>query len=83
MYPEARIKVVYCRYTTKDSMPLQYPPPLVNYLVRNGVQHVAVVTRWKTRPVAAPLLRTPIMYTVQQHINLGISGWLNIAIPQI
>eukprot|EP00927_Polykrikos_kofoidii_P028680 TRINITY_DN24981_c0_g1_i1.p1 TRINITY_DN24981_c0_g1~~TRINITY_DN24981_c0_g1_i1.p1 ORF type:complete len:899 (+),score=142.92 TRINITY_DN24981_c0_g1_i1:123-2819(+) len=34
--------VVYCRYLTHASMPLQYPPELVTYLKDNGVAYVVV-----------------------------------------
>lgn len=34
--------VVYCRWLTKDSMPLSYPPELVAYLKGQGVRYVVV-----------------------------------------
>mmetsp|Transcript_18751 Transcript_18751/g.58762 ORF Transcript_18751/g.58762 Transcript_18751/m.58762 type:complete len:695 (+) Transcript_18751:26-2110(+) len=41
--PASRVPtVVYCRFLTAKCMPLHYPPELVSYLKRNGVQNVVV-----------------------------------------
>jgi len=53
--------VVYCRYLSEDSMPLQYPHGLVQYLKSNGVRNVVV---GHTPHGNAP--------TVIQHDNLAV-----------